>query len=79
MTFFLIMGIVLWVLLALWPAFIARRKGYSFVLFLVIALLISWLLALVIVLILKDKNKTAEMVAANQAAEAALEKEESRS
>ena len=79
MTFFLIMGALLWVLLALWPAFIARRKGYSFVLFLIIALLISWLLALIIVFILKDKNKTAEMVAANQAAEAALEKEENRS
>jgi ABC-type Mn2+/Zn2+ transport system permease subunit len=70
------MGIVLWVLLALWPAFIARRKGYSFVLFMIIALLISWLLALIIVLILRDKNKTAESIAADQAAEAALEKEE---
>ena len=79
MTFFLIIGAVLWVLLALWPAFIARRKGYSFILFLIIALLISWLLALIIVFLLKDKNKTAESIAADQAAEAALEKEENKS
>ena len=75
-SFFLIMGIVLWVLLALWPAFMARRKGYSFVLFLIIALFLSWLLALIIVLVMKDKNKTAESIAADQAAEAALAKEE---
>jgi competence protein ComGC len=78
-SFFLIMGLVLWALLALWPAFIARRKGYSFILFLIIALFISWLLALIIVFVLKDKNKTAETIAANQAAESALEKEENQS
>lgn len=77
MTMFLIiLGIVLWVLLALWPAFIARRKGYSFVLFLIIALFISWLLALIIILIMKDKNTTKESIANNKAAEDALEKEE---
>lgn len=53
----MILGLVLWVLLALAPAFMARKKGYSFLLFLVIAWLISFLLALVIVLFLPNKNK----------------------
>jgi ABC-type Mn2+/Zn2+ transport system permease subunit len=77
-SFFVVMGIVLWVILAFWPAIIAKRKGYSFALFLIIALLVSWLLSLVIILVMKDKNQTAESIAADQAAEAALEKEENR-
>lgn len=75
-AFLLIMGAVLWILLALWPAFIARRKGYSFILFLIFALLLSWLLALIVALILRDKNKSAESIADEKAAQAALEKEE---
>lgn len=57
-TALMILGVVLWALLALAPAFMARKKGYSFLLFLVIAWLISFLLALVIVLFLPDKNRT---------------------
>lgn len=53
-----ILGIIIWVVLAFWPAILARKKGYSFILFLLIAWLISWLVALIIVLFLKDKNVT---------------------
>ncbi len=59
-SFVVILGIVLWVLLAFWPAIMARKKGYSFVLFALIAIFISFLLALVIVALLKDKNETAQ-------------------
>lgn len=57
MMFMIVLGIFLWVMLALWPGFMARKKGYSFLLFALIALFISFLLALIIVLFLPDKTK----------------------
>lgn len=57
-TALIILGILLWILLALAPAFIARKKGYSFLLFMLIAICVSFLFALVIVLFLPNKNLT---------------------
>jgi len=68
-SFFILLGIVLWVFLAFWPAIVARRKGYSFMLFLIMALVISWVITLIITLVLKDKNATAESRAADRAAD----------
>jgi competence protein ComGC len=73
--FLVVLGIVAWVALAFWPATLAKKKGYSFILFLLIAIVISWLLALIITLFLKDKNETAQDRADNAAAEAAIERE----
>lgn len=50
-------GMILWVLLALWPAMLAKRKGYSFVLFLILSWFVSFIITLLVVLILKDKNE----------------------
>ena len=75
-SFYIIIGIVLWVALAFWPASVAKRKGYSFILFLLLSLFVSWLITLIVVLFLKDKNQTPESIAADKAAEAALEREE---
>lgn len=55
-TFVIILGLVLWVLLAFAPAYLARKKGYNFWLFLIAAWFISFLLALIIVLLLPNKN-----------------------
>lgn len=55
-SFFVILGMILWVTLAFWPAVMAKRKGYNFILFLLMAIFISWLLTLIIVLFLKDKT-----------------------
>jgi ABC-type Mn2+/Zn2+ transport system permease subunit len=52
--FFIILGIILWVAIALWPAFIAKRKGYSFLLFFLISLLFWWI-TLFVTLFMKDK------------------------
>lgn len=68
--FYVILGVFLWLVLALWPAVMARRKGYSFVLFFLTAVFISWLVTLIVVALLKDKT----MTAADRAAEAAAEK-----
>jgi ABC-type Mn2+/Zn2+ transport system permease subunit len=56
--FFIILGIILWVALAFWPATIAKRKGYSFILFLIISWLLSWLVGLILALVVRDKNAT---------------------
>lgn len=75
-TSYVMVGILLWIILALWPAFMAKRKGYSFILFFILAIFISWLLALIVALVLHDKNETPETRAADKAAERALAKEE---
>lgn len=74
--FFVVLGVVAWLVLALWPAMIAKRKGYSFVLFLLLGIFISFLLALIIASLLKDKTETAQEKADDAAAEKALQKEE---
>jgi ABC-type Mn2+/Zn2+ transport system permease subunit len=55
MAFFYILGIVLWIALALWPASIARRKGYSFLLFFLISLPFWWV-TLFVALFMRDKS-----------------------
>lgn len=72
-SYFAVLGIVAWVALALWPAFIAKRKGYSFVLFFIIGVFISFLLALIIAAVLKDKDPA--VAAADKAAEEDIERE----
>ncbi len=77
-SFLAVLGVVLWIFLALWPAMMAKKKGYSFILFFIISIFISWLLGLVIVLLLSDKNETAESREASAAAEKALDIEENQ-
>lgn len=74
--FFVILGIVAWIIFAFWPASIAKRKGYSFILFFLLSIFISWILTLILVLILTDKNMTDEERRADEAAEKALAREE---
>lgn len=76
MSFFLILGVLLWVVLAFWPAVMAKKKGYSFIIFLILAWFVSWLLTLIVVMFMKDKNQTPEDKADTKAAETALDKEE---
>lgn len=50
-------GLVLWFVVAIWPAYLAKKKGYSFLLFLLASWVVSWVVALVVVLLLQDKRK----------------------
>ncbi len=75
-SFFIVLGLALWIILAFWPAVIARKKGYSFVLFLITALFLSWIISLVVVLLLKDKTETSEQRADDKAVDEILEKQE---
>lgn len=78
MSFLIILGVALWIAFAFWPALLAKRKGYSFIVFLLLSWFVSFLITLVVVLFLKDKTVTAADRAADKAAEAALERDESR-
>lgn len=77
-VFFGILGIFIWITLAFLPAYLAKKKGYSFLLFLIASWFVSFLITLVIVLFLNDKNETAQDKADEKAAEKALERDEHR-
>lgn len=72
-SYFAVLGIVAWIALALWPAFIAKRKGHSFALFFILGVFVSFLLALIIAAAMKDKDPAAR--AAEEAAEEDIERE----
>jgi len=75
-SFILILGLAVWIVVAIWPAMIAKRKGYSFALFLSLAILFSFLISLIIALLLKNKNQTAKDRADEKAVNEELDKEE---
>jgi ABC-type Mn2+/Zn2+ transport system permease subunit len=77
-SFFIILGTVLWIAFAFWPAILAKRKGYSFIVFLVLSWFVSFFVTLFVVFLLKDKTVTSADRAADKAADAALAKEENR-
>jgi hypothetical protein len=74
---FYILGIILWVIFAFWPAIVARRKGHSFILFFLLSLVI-FVFALILAYAVKDKTLTAQDIADDKAAEAALARDEAR-
>jgi NADH:ubiquinone oxidoreductase subunit 5 (subunit L)/multisubunit Na+/H+ antiporter MnhA subunit len=52
-----VLGLVLWILVAFWPARVAARKGHSFIGF----FLLSWLffpLALILAYLVSDRTAT---------------------
>lgn len=53
-----ILGFVIFVALALWPAFIAKNKGHSFLLYFLISIPFWWI-TLFVTLALKDKKPVA--------------------
>lgn len=74
-----IIGLIAWIIIAFWPAWWAKQKGYSFVLFLILSWLISFILTLIIVALLRDKTETAQDRADDAAVDRALEEEARRS
>lgn len=72
---FYIIGLILWVLFAFLPAIVARRKGYSFVLFFILSLF-TFVIALIIALLMPDKTKTAADRADEKAADKVLDEED---
>ncbi len=56
-----IIGLILWVLLALWPARIAASKGRSFLLWFILSLFFWWI-TLFVALAMKDDARPAAPV-----------------
>lgn len=55
---FYLLGLILWVLVALWPAFIAKGKGYSFLLFFIISIPF-WFITLIVAALMRPRGATA--------------------
>jgi hypothetical protein len=71
----IILGTIAWLVIALWPAWWAHKKGYNFFLFLLLAWFISFILTLIIVAFLRDKTVTPESRAADEAVDEVMAKE----
>ena len=56
MGFYAVLGVVLWIFLAFWPAMVAKRKGHSFVLYFVLSIVFSWLIMLIFAYSVKDRT-----------------------
>ena len=52
-----IIGIILWIFVAFWPARVAQSRGYNFWLFLVLSWFISFILALLLAYLLPNKHQ----------------------
>ena len=72
---FYILGIILWVVFAFWPAITAKRKGYSFVLFFILRLFI-FVFALILAYAVKDKTLTPADIAADKEVEEIIDRQE---
>jgi ABC-type Mn2+/Zn2+ transport system permease subunit len=77
-SFFIVIGLIIWVSFAFLPAYLAKKKGYSFLLFLVLSWFVSFLATLLVAIVLKDKNMSAQDRADERAAEVALKRDEAK-
>jgi hypothetical protein len=55
-----IVFLIIWILLAFWPARVARRKGHSFIGYFIFSL-IFFPLALLTAYLVRDRNRTARV------------------
>jgi uncharacterized membrane protein SirB2 len=53
-----LIGLIIWVLLAFWPARVARRKGHSFILYFIVSLFF-FPLALIMAYVVRDRRRIA--------------------
>jgi hypothetical protein len=70
-----ILGLVVWVIIATWPARVASRKGHSFIGWFIISLFFWWI-TLFVVYAMQDKTRTAKMRADEAAVDKQLEHDE---
>lgn len=75
--FFYILGVVIWIAIAFWPASVAKRKGHSFILFFLLSL-VFFFASLILAYVVKDNNQTAADREADAAAEKILDEENAR-
>lgn len=73
-----VLGLVAWIIVAIWPAHVASRKGHSFLVWFFISIFFWWIALFVVYFGLKDKTKTAQDIADDKAVDKILEKEENQ-
>lgn len=71
-----ILGLVVWVIVATWPARVAARKGHSFIGWFLLSLFFWWITLFVVYLGLSDRTMTAQKRADSAAVDAQLDREE---
>lgn len=71
-----ILGLIVWIIVAIWPARVASSKGHSFLLWFLISIPFWWISLFVVYFGLKDNKMTSADRAADAAAEKQLDKEE---
>ncbi len=62
-----ILALIACILIAIWPARIASKKGYSFVLWFLLSIFFWWITLFVTAFVLKDQTRTPEDIAAQEA------------
>lgn len=55
-TIWSVILLIVWIAIAIWPASIAKNKGYSFLLFFIISIPFWWI-TIFVALLLKDKTQ----------------------
>ena len=56
-AFFWILGIIVWVAIAFWPATVAKNKGHSFLGYFLLSLLFWWITLFIVYFGLEDKTQ----------------------
>ena len=54
-----ILALIAWIIIAIWPARVASRKGHSFLGYFILSLFFWWITLFVVYFVLKDRSKTA--------------------
>lgn len=57
MAFFWVLGIIIWIAIAFWPATVAKNKGHSFFGYFLLSLLFWWITLFIVYFGLDDKNE----------------------
>ncbi|OGL36504.1 hypothetical protein A3E49_01990 [Candidatus Saccharibacteria bacterium RIFCSPHIGHO2_12_FULL_49_19] len=59
-----ILALIAWIIIAIWPARVASRKGHSFLGYFILSLFFWWITLFVVYFVLKDRTQTTPPAAA---------------
>lgn len=71
-----ILGIIAWLIIAIWPARVASNKGHNFLGWFIISAFFWWISLFWVYFGMKDLTKTAKDIADDKAVEEELDREE---
>jgi len=71
-----VLGIVAWIIIAIWPARVASKKGHSFLGWFIFSIFFWWISLFIVYFGMKGPKKSAREIADDKAVEKELDKEE---